>query len=137
MTALRTALLVAFLASAPLLVGAAVTPDAATACHGNGVSRACFAYPVRVEAVSYGEGNYNEIYTAADYYKNWNWFQFGDHLCGNYWKCDHGLWLNEENATLFQVYGYHSFKHTTGSAWYSIPGSFTNGQCFPSESGGC
>lgn len=119
----------------PLTGGALAAPSLVAACHGNGVSRSCGGGSVRLEAVSYGEGTYAWIYTEAWYHENYNFFLYGDNTEIDASSCVHGIW-EDGFAINYQVQGAHRFNHS-GLPAYSIGGSFTDGQCFPSESGGC
>lgn len=119
----------------PLVVGSLVNPSAAKACHGNGVSRACWAWPTRLEAVSYQPYyTYNYIYTQAWYYHTYDFFLYGDNACLSTWSCTHGIW-HDGIAADHQVEGGHLFNHDGYS--YSIANSYTDGICFNQESGGC
>lgn len=113
--------------------------EPAAACHGNGVSRSCnIPGGVRVESVSYDPfwsvPWYQMIYTQSWYYYNWQFALYGDHTCYSDWSCDHGLYVTGD-ASNYQVYGGHTFRHNDAN--YYIGQSFTNGQCNPSEVGGC
>lgn len=134
------ALLVAAFVFAPLAAGSvAAAPDAA-ACHGNAVSRVCLIQEnlIHLESLNY-DPNFFDLYAwqyvESWYYYNYSNFLYGDNTCIEDWSCDHGIWEGSPYFTSYQVSGAHRLNHDGNT--YNLAGTWTDGQCFPSESDGC
>jgi hypothetical protein len=124
---------------APLAVGHAASAEPAAACHGNAVSRSCLLAEnvVRLESVNYDNPfgpTYAWQYVESWYHFRYTFYLYGDNACLDDWSCDHGIYESGFNSE-YQVQGAHRLSH--GGQTYSLGGTFTDGQCFPNESGGC
>lgn len=134
---LRRLMIALAIIATPLIVGLSISPEAAFACHGQGVSRVCnFPGSVRLEAVSYSSlVGFDWLWTRGDYYQ-WYGYLFGGELyCQNDWRCVHG-WNAGGDASQYQVYGQHWFQHGSYS-WYTVGDTWSDGQCAPPENYGC
>ncbi len=90
-----------------------------------------------MEAVSYGwDGwdGFDEIWSTAEYYRHYWFHVYSEHYCQDTWRCVTGRW-EIAYPSEFQIWGDHWFQH--GQGWYGIGNTWSDGECFPPEAGGC